>query len=239
MGIPGIVSSKTGLVKNANTVCLNGKPLDKDLHLVLGRKAAIENDANCFVLAEAALGAAKSVKSGGKGPRPRVVFGVIMGTGCGGGIVIGDSVVSGLQHIAGEWGHMSIDPEGPSCYCGKKGCVETFISGGGVQRLYQSRFGVMKPMEDILAGYRKKDQKAVGIMEDFFEHFGIGLSNVLDILDPDIVVLGGGLSNIRELYTRGVAQVRKHIFSDGMETPIVRNKLGDSAGVLGAAMLGV
>lgn len=230
MGIPGTISYKTNLVKNANTQCLNGKTLKNDIEAKLGHRVEIQNDANCFTLAEALLGA---------GIGKRIVFGVIMGTGCGGGIAIDGKVHSGIQGIAGEWGHMQIDPMGPECYCGKRGCVETYISGGGLQRIYHDRFGESKIVQEIVAGFRSGEPKTSTVFAEFLEHFGIALSNVIDILDPDIVILGGGLSNIEELYTLGREEVRKKIFSDGLETPIVRNKLGDSAGVFGAAMIGV
>ncbi len=230
MGIPGAISSKTNLVKNANTQCLNGKPLKEDIEALLKHPVAVQNDANCFTLAEALLGA---------GNGKRIVFGVIMGTGCGGGIAIDGKVHSGSQGIAGEWGHMQIDPAGPKCYCGKRGCVETYISGGGLQNIYQERFGQSVSVQEIVAGFRSRELRARTVFNEFLGHFGIALSNVIDILDPDIVVLGGGLSNIEELYTLGREEVSGKIFSDGLETPIVRNKLGDSAGVFGAAMIGV
>lgn len=230
IGIPGTISVKTNLVKNANTQCLIGKPFRQDLENKLQHPVGIENDANCFVMAEALLGA---------GAGKEVVFGVIMGTGCGGGIVIHGKVHGGLQGIAGEWGHMQIDPSGPECYCGKKGCTETYISGGGVQRLYEQRFGESKTVPEITAAYRAGEPRAGEIFGIFLERFGIALSNVIDILDPDLVILGGGLSNLDELYTLGREEVRKRLFSDELETPIVRNLLGDSAGVIGAAMIGV
>ena len=230
IGIPGSISPKTSLVRNANTVCLIGKPFKKDIENILKHPVFIENDANCFTLAESILGAAKN-KS--------LVFGIIMGTGCGGGIVFNKKIITGLQAIAGEWGHMQIDPSGPECYCKKRGCVETFISGGGVQRMYFQLTGKKKTVQEILIDYRKKEKNALKIMNVFFEKFGISLSNLIDILDPDIVVIGGGLSNIPELYTIGVKEVRKNIFCDFLSTPIVKNKLGDSAGVIGAAMLGI
>ncbi len=230
MGIPGAISAKTRLVKNANTQCLNGKPLKEDIEALLKHPVAVQNDANCFTLAEALLGA-------GRGKR--IVFGVIMGTGCGGGIAIDGRVHSGMQGIAGEWGHIQIDPAGPKCYCGKRGCVETYISGGGLQKIYQGRFGESVSVQEIVAGFRNCEPSASMVFNEFLGHFGIALSNVIDILDPDIVVLGGGLSNIEELYTLGREEVSKLIFSDGLETPIVKNKLGDSAGVLGAAMIGI
>ncbi|HYH03892.1 MAG TPA: ROK family protein [Bacillota bacterium] len=230
MGIPGTISAKTGLVKNANMVCLNGKPLCEDLGALIKRPLAVQNDANCFTLAEALLGAAVGYQ---------VVFGVIMGTGCGGGITFNGKVHSGIQGIAGEWGHMQIDPLGPQCYCGKRGCVETYISGGGLQQLYQERFGQSLTAQEIIAGYRSGKPDCSLIFQEFLGHFGTALANVIDVLDPDIVVLGGGLSNIPELYTLGRAEVDKQIFSDGLETPIVPNQLGDSAGVFGAAMIGI
>ncbi len=230
IGIPGSISFKTNLVKNANTQCLNGKPLQTDIEALLKHPVEVQNDANCFTLAEALLGA---------GVGKRIVFGVIMGTGCGGGIAIDGKVHKGIQGIAGEWGHMQIDPAGPECNCGKRGCVETYISGGGLQNIYRESFGTFKTVQEIVEGFRSGEPETSMIVQEFIEHFGIGLSNVIDILDPDMVVLGGGLSNIEELYTLGRKEVGKKLFSDGMETPIVKNKLGDSAGVFGAAMIGV
>lgn len=230
IGTPGAVSLRTGLLKNSNTVCLNGRPLKSDLERVLDRRIAIQNDANCFAEAEALMGA-------GKGRD--FVFGVIMGTGCGGGIVCKGEVVTGLQAIAGEWGHTSIDPNGPECYCGSRGCVETFISGGGLERMWQAQHREECPLRDIVGRYRSGDGAAVPFMETFFANFGRALANLIDILDPDIVVLGGGLSNIAELYTEGVAQVARCVFSDSLETPVVKNELGDSSGVIGAALIGI
>jgi len=223
IGTPGSVSKYTGLLKNSNTTCLNLENLVK-------RKVAIGNDANCFVLAEALKGA---------GRNKQMVFGVIMGTGCGGGIVYDGKLIGGLQGIAGEWGHTSIDPNGPLCYCGKRGCVETFISGGGVENRYAELTGIKIPVEELIVRYRKKEKEAEEIIGAFFKHFGIALSNVINILDPDVVVLGGGLSNIPEIYTFGINEVQKNIFNDQMETLIVKNVCGDSAGVFGAALTGV
>ncbi|MGO8765623.1 MAG: ROK family protein [Limisphaerales bacterium] len=230
IGAPGVVSPRTGLMKNSNTVCLIGQPVKADLERLLGRKIEIQNDANCFAMAEALHGA-------GKGKN--LVFGVIMGTGCGGGIVHRGEVVVGRQAIAGEWGHTSITPEGPACYCGQRGCVETFISGGGAEARYAERFGIKKSFREIEKEYYAKEPKAVEFMDTFFDHFGRALANVIDILDPDVVVLGGGVSNFEALYTEGVARVAKYIFSDSLETPVVKNQLGDSAGVIGAALTGV
>lgn len=230
IGTPGAISPRTGLLKNSNTVCLNGQPVKTDLEKLLNRKIEIQNDANCFAMAEALLGA-------GKGRN--LVFGVIMGTGCGGGIVYKSEVFTGPQAIAGEWGHMSIDPRGPVCYCGQKGCVETFISGGGLENRYAERYGNRRPLKEIEADYSAGDSRAVEFMREFFVHFGRALANVIDILDPDMVVLGGGVSNFKALYTEGVAAVKACVFTDELATPIVKNQLGDSAGVLGAALVGI
>ena len=230
MGAPGVISPRTGLMKNSNTLCLIGQPLKTDLENLLGRKIEIQNDANCFALAEARLGAGKGRK---------LVFGVIMGTGCGGGIVYKGEVITGPQAIAGEWGHMSISPEGPLCYCGQRGCVETYISGGGLEARYAEQFGAKRAFKEIVKDYQAGEPKTVGFMKIFFRNFGRSLANLIDVLDPDVVVLGGGVSNFDALYTEGVAEVAKYVFSDCVETPIVKNQLGDSAGVIGAALIGI
>jgi fructokinase len=230
IGTPGAISPRTGLLKNSNTVCLNGMPVARDLRTRLGRDFAIENDANCFALAEALHGA-------GRGRR--VAFGVILGTGCGGGIVIDRAVHRGLQAIAGEWGHTVIDPRGPLCYCGQRGCVETFISGSGLENRHAERHGERQAAHDIVAAWRRGDAPATATMDEFFARFGLSLANLIAVLDPDIVVLGGGLSNVDELYTRGVEEVAKRVFSDSLQTPIVKHALGDSAGAIGAALVGI
>ncbi len=230
IGTPGALSHKTGLLKNSNTVCLNGTPFKSNLEKKLGRKFEIQNDANCFALAEALQGA-------GRGKS--LVFGVILGTGCGGGIVHQGKIWTGLQAIGGEWGHMTIDPQGPECYCGARGCVETLISGGGIEKLYAKRFQEKQILPEILKQFRRGDREVSGFMEEVFRNFGRALANLINVLDPDVVVLGGGVSNMDELYTLGVEEVRKAVFSDGLETPILKNKLGDSAGVMGAAWIGI
>lgn len=229
IGTPGSVSKRSGLLKNSNTVCLNGMPVAADLRARLQRDFVLENDANCFALAEALHGAARG---------RRVVFGVIMGTGCGGGLVIDGAVHTGLQSIAGEWGHMAIDPSGPPCYCGQRGCVETFISGSGLERRYAERTGAKRSVPAIVAACRAGEPGAAALMDEFFARFGRALANVIAVVDPDIVVLGGGLSNIDELYTVGICETARCVFSDTLETPIVRHVLGDSAGVIGAALVG-
>lgn len=230
IGTPGALSVRTGLLKNSNTVCLNGKPVKQDLERRVGRPFAIQNDANCFAMAEALLGA-------GRGRA--MVFGVIMGTGCGGGIVFQGQVWTGLQAIGGEWGHMSIDPKGPLCYCGQRGCVETMISGGGLERRWAEQHGSRRLLAEIVADYRRGDPAATAFMQRFFDRFGRSMANLINILDPDIVVLGGGVSNIDDLYTHGVKEVARYVFSDTLETPIVKHQLGDSAGVIGAALIGL
>jgi fructokinase len=230
IGTPGAISPRTGLLKNSNTVCMNGQPVKSDLENLLGRKIEIQNDANCFAMAEALHGAGRGKK---------LVFGVIIGTGCGGGIVHNGEVITGAQGIAGEWGHSSIDPNGPLCFCGQRGCVETFISGGGAEARYAEQFGVKKYFRDIEKDFYAGEAKAVGFMKIFFRNFGRALANLIVMLDPDIIVLGGGVSKFDTLYTEGVAQVAKYVFSDTLETPIVKNQLGDSAGVIGAALIGI
>ncbi len=230
VGSPGAISTRTGLLKNSNTVCLNGVPLLDMLEDTLKHAVAIENDANCFAMAEAIHGAGR-----GHG----MVFGVILGTGCGGGIVIDGKVRRGPQAIAGEWGHMVIDPSGPPCFCGAHGCVETFISGSGLEKRFHQRFSRFLSARDIHRGFQAGDADCGLAMTEFFERFGQAMANLIAVLDPDIVVLGGGLSQIDQLYSRGVAEVEKRVFSDGLSTPIVRNQLGDSAGVIGAALIGI
>jgi fructokinase len=230
IGTPGAISPSTGLLKNSNTVCMNGQPVKADLEKLLGRPIEIQNDANCFALAEALLGAGRGKK---------LVFGVIIGTGCGGGIVHQGQVFTGLQGIAGEWGHMRIDPNGPLCFCGHRGCVETLLSGAGLESRYVEQFGVKKPLKEIEKDYYAGETRAVQFMQVFFRNFGLAVANLIGILDPDVLVLGGGVSNFAAIYSEGVEQVRQFIFTDEMKTPIVKNQLGDSAGVLGAALVGV
>ncbi|HVN83943.1 MAG TPA: ROK family protein [Candidatus Binatia bacterium] len=228
IGTPGALSSVDGTLKNSNTVCLNGRDVHGDLERRLGLRVVMENDANCFALAEAVAGAAHGAE---------LVFGVILGTGVGGGLVINGKVRRGLQHIAGEWGHHSIDPNGPACFCGQRGCVEAHIAGPAMTRQYGALTGEQLPMREIVTRARAGEAQASQLFERFLDRFGRALANVLDIVDPDVVVLGGGLSNIDELYTRGRDAVRRYVCNDELRTPIVRHQLGDSAGVIGAALL--
>ena len=222
---PGAISKKTGFIKNSNTQCLIGKPLREDLEKKLGKKILMENDANCFAISEAIMGAAKNYS---------VVFGVIMGTGVGGGIVIDGKIHHGRTNIAGEWGHHTLYKNGENCYCGKKGCVETYISGPALEQRWKKLTGKKESLPDIIknTNFIQYDQWK----EEFLDNFGTGLANVIDILDPDVIVLGGGLSNIDFLYSEGIKFVYDKVFSDLVDTPILRNNLGDSAGVFGAAL---
>jgi fructokinase len=230
IGMPGGVTRRGGLTKNSNTVCLNGRPFRADLARRLGRPVAFDNDANCFALAETRLGAAASHRAG-------VVFGVIMGTGVGGGIVFEGKVWAGAQNIAGEWGHHAVWPDrGPRCYCGNTGCLELFASGPAVERDYARRAGAHLPLAEI-ALRRGTDPHAEAALETLLDTFGRALANVIDILDPSAVVLGGGVSNVGLLYEEGARRVASYVFNDELTTPILRPALGDTAGVLGAALL--
>lgn len=229
IGIPGSLDETTGLVRNANSTCLIGHPLQTDIERMLGRPVRVRNDADCFTLAECRAGAGQ-----GYG----LVFGVIMGTGCGGGICIDGVVREGPHRIAGEWGHVPFDKNGAPCYCGNRGCTETLISGSGVEAAYFRRQGQRKSMTEIVDLARTGDQVCADIFDQFLNDFGRCLGGLISILDPDAVLLGGGLSNIDELYSIGVERVKKYAFHDNITTPILKNRLGDSAGVFGAAWIG-
>ena len=227
---PGAISKTSGRIKNSNTTCLIGKPLKEDIEEEIGRPIKMENDANCFAVAEATLGAGQGYST---------VFGVIMGTGVGGGIVINGTVLQGRTNIAGEWGHHKIDPAGPRCYCGRNGCVETYLSGPALERHWRELGGADKSLPEIVENILKKpaENPARQWKRELLNHFGMALANVINILDPDVVVLGGGVSNIPFLYTDGKQAVYHYVFSDTADTPILKNQLGDSAGVFGAALL--
>ena len=229
IGIPGAINADTQLVHNANTTCLIGHPLQQDLEKMLGQPVGVENDANCFTLAESLWGAGK-----GYG----FVFGVIMGTGCGGGICINGQIRQGRHGIAGEWGHFSVDPGGSRCYCGNRGCIETKISGSGVETAFLNIYHKRLTFQEIVQGYHKGDTQCTEAFFQFIDDYGRCLGGLISILDPDVVVLGGGLSNINALYTLGIEKVKQYAFHDNIQTPIVKNKLGDSAGVFGAAWIG-
>ena len=222
---PGAISKQTGLLKNSNTQCLIGMPVKEDLQQKLGKKILMENDANCFAISEANMGCAKNYS---------VVFGVIMGTGIGGGIVIDGKIHHGRTNIAGEWGHHTLHKNGNQCYCGKLGCVETYISGPALEKSWESLTGNKESLPKIVNSEHPKFEQW---KENFLDNFGTSLANVIDILDPDVIVLGGGLSNIDFLYSDGIKNVYDKVFSDLVDTPILKNSLGDSAGVFGAALL--
>jgi len=229
LGTPGAISTKTGFLKNSNTVCLNGRPVKQDLEQLLAREIRIANDANCFALSEALDGAAQGAP---------VVFGVILGTGVGGGIVVNGQLLEGAQHIAGEWGHNVLEPDGPPCYCGKHGCVETFLSGPGLARDFSLQGGnTALDARAIAAAAEQSDTLAEAAMRRYLDRFGRALSVVINILDPDAIVLGGGMSNIARLYTAGLEHVARHTFNDELRTRILPNRHGDSSGVRGAAQL--
>jgi fructokinase len=234
VAMPGALSTRTGLIKNSNSTALNGKPLDRDLASRLGRPVRLENDANCFALSEAVDGAAADA---------HVVFGVILGTGVGGGIVVGKSLLSGRNRIAGEWGHNPLpwarDDESPGapCYCGRLGCVETFLSGAGLVREYRRQGGGEASVEEIAASAAGGEAAAVAALEHYEDRLGRSLGRLVNILDPDVIVLGGGLSNIAELYERVPSLIERYAFSDVIDTAIRRARHGDSSGVRGAAWL--
>ena len=232
-GTPGTLDPKTQKLKNSNTTCYNGMPLKADLEKILGVPISIANDANCFALAEAKMGVVKS-----QNIDANVVFGVIMGTGVGGGLVVNGKIVHGRHGIGGEWGHNFLDESGGPCYCGKSGCVETVISGPFTQKFYQSLSGEEKHLKDIVALHAAgKDENATKTINRLTHFFGKAISVVIDIVDPDVVVIGGGVGNIDYLYTDGVNAAREFVFNDGLETIFLKPELGDSAGVFGAAML--
>jgi fructokinase len=234
VGIPGAISPASGLVKNANTVELIGHPLDHDLSQALSREVRVANDANCFALSEATDGA---------GAKGAVVFGVILGTGVGGGIVINGRVLTGPHAIAGEWGHNPLpwprDEErpGPSCYCGLFGCIETFLAGPNLARDHRESTGQDATAAEIAARAESGDVLAVATMARYEDRLARALAAIINILDPDTIVLGGGVSNIARLYREVPLRLPKYVFSDKVATPIVKAKFGDSSGVRGAAWL--
>ncbi len=233
IGVPGAISPRSGLLRNANTVCLNDQPLQRDLEIRLQREVRIENDANCFVLSEALGGVAQDYP---------IVFGVIIGTGTGGGLVVNGKLVNGPHSITGEWGHNPLpwrrDEDGqPDCYCGKTGCIETYLSGPGLMSNYQTRFGESRSSEEIIAAAAEGEANAIAMMESYFDQMARALAHVINIIDPHVIVLGGGMSNIEAIYQNLPQGLASYVFSDYVETPIVRAEHGDASGVFGAAML--
>jgi fructokinase len=234
IGIPGAISPATGLVKNANSTWLIGQPLDRDLEQALGRPIRLQNDANCLAVSEATDGAAAGCD---------VVFAVIIGTGVGGGIVVHGRPLTGRNAIAGEWGHNPLpwpaDDErpGPACYCGLHGCLETMISGPGLARDHRLVTGNNLRSEEIVAAASAGDAAAEATLRRYESRLARGLAHVINLLDPDVIVLGGGLSNLDRLYRHVPAQWSEWVFSDRVDTPLVKARHGDSSGVRGAAWL--
>lgn len=232
-GTPGALDPITGTMKNSNTTCLNGQSFKDDLEKTLGLPIKMANDANCFALAETMMGSVKEQM-----PEAKVVFGVIMGSGVGGGVVINGEVINGRQGIGGEWGHNFLDESGGDCYCGKTGCVETVLSGKHLERYHLETFGVKKQLKDI---YREhldgSNEDSAHTINRLITYFGKAIAVVINILDPDAIILGGGVGNIDLLYTEGVKEIEKHLFNPRLDTVILKPSLGDSAGVFGAAFL--
>jgi fructokinase len=242
VGIPGTVSPTTGLVKNANSTCLIGRPLDQDLEHALGRPVRLANDADCFTMSEATDGAGKDFN---------IVFGVILGTGCGGGIAVDGKLVSGPNAIAGEWGHNPLpwpqvleggpgcidERPGPECYCGKRGCIETFVSGPGLERDYHSAAGKSLSAAEIVALADSGDAEAEAFLSRYENRLARALASVINVLDPGVIVLGGGMSNAKRLYKNVPALWAEWVFSDIVTTELKPARHGDSSGVRGAAWL--
>jgi fructokinase len=234
VGMPGALSRKTHTIKNSNTLCLNGRPFDRDLSARLGRPIRVQNDANCFALSEA---------SDGAGAGAEVVFGVILGTGVGGGIVVRQEALIGCNAIAGEWGHNGLpwpareDEPAWSCYCGRSGCIETYLSGPGLTRDYVQLGGEAVPAAQIAQRAAAAEPLASRALDRYFERLARALASVINVLDPDVIVLGGGLSLIDSLYTRVPELWSAYIFSDHVATALRPALHGDSSGVRGAAWL--
>lgn len=228
-GTPGVIDPSTGILKNSNTVCLNGRRLKDDAEKALGVECRFANDANCFALAEALYGAGKN--------RP-VVVGLILGTGVGGGVVVNGQVLDGIHGIAGEWGHNPLRGERTPCYCGRRGCIETAISGPSLERHYKALTGRAARLPEIVERAGRGETAAVGTLRRLQSRFGEAIAAVINILDPDAVVIGGGVGNIELLYTEETRKaVLKHVFNPVLKTEFLRPTLGDSAGVFGAALL--
>ena len=234
IGMPGAVSADSALVKNANSIWLNGKPLKKDLEQILSRKINLENDANCFALSEAVDGAGKDKK---------VVFGVIIGTGTGGGIIIERKILQGRNNIAGEWGHITLPNRtedeksfNKKCYCEKTGCIETYVSGPGFASCFNLRYQSNLDSHEIIKNY-SESENSTNAMIQYVDHLARGLSIVINVLDPDVIVLGGGMSNVDYIYKSINDELKKYVFTDTLHTKVVKNFHGDSGGVRGAAWL--
>lgn len=232
-GTPGVLDPGLQTMKNCNSTALNGRPLKKDLEDALKIPVVLANDANCFALAETHWGIVKE-----KFPGAKVVFGIIMGSGVGGGIVFEGKVWNGCHGIAGEWGHNYLDDSGGACYCGKTGCVETIISGPSLQRFYAGITGNNISLKEIMNRYHQQnDEAAKQTIQRLCRFFGKAVSVVTNLLDPDVIVIGGGVGNIDAIYTDGIKSLKEFIFNNSVDVPILKPSLGDSAGVFGAAAL--
>ena len=228
IGTPGVIDPRTGKLKGSNTQCLNGRPLQADLESDLGLKCVMANDANCLALAEATLGAARGYET---------VFGVILGTGVGGGIVVDGKILNGAHGIAGEWGQLILDPNGPVSNYGTRGTIEAIIAGPGLERFYAGQSGIARPLKEIVA-VAATDPHAQATIERLTDNFAKAISIIIDVLDPHAIVLGGGVGNIDALYTDETrVKITKHIFNETFEAALLKPTLGDSGGVFGAAML--
>lgn len=233
IGTPGSINPQTQTLRNSNTTCLNGQPFHQDLENALKIPVKMSNDANCFAVAETKLGVVADTL-----PQAQVVFGVIMGTGVGGGLVVNGRAISGRQGIGGEWGHNFLDESGGPCYCGKTGCVETIISGPALERYYRENGGEPMRLPQILKNHLAgNDPLATQTIERLIYFFGKAISVVINIVDPEAIILGGGLGNIDLLYTEGLAATYPHVFNPNPNLLFLKPKLGDSAGVIGAALL--
>ena len=233
IGTPGTLEPSTQTMKNSNTTAINGKYLKRDLERALSMPVSMANDANCFAIAETQLGVVKEEL-----PEAKVVFGVIMGTGVGGGLIIDGKVINGKQGIAGEWGHNFMDASGGKCYCGKSGCVERILSGPSLERYYFDKMGIEKTLPEIVQLHEGgNDEVATETIKRLLKFFGQGIASVINVVDPDAVVIGGGVSKVNLLYDQGIKSIENHVFNHRLETPILRPSLGDSAGVFGAALL--
>ncbi len=228
VGTPGSIDKHTNLIKYSNTVCLNDRPLRADLEVLFERPVRIENDANCFALSEAVDGSGKNHKT---------VFGIIMGTGCGGGIVVNKTIMHGPNGMSGEWGHTVLDPRGHACYCGLHGCIETYLSGPALIKHFRQHGGTpVSRVEEILEQAENNVAAATTMLDHYYTTFARAISQLVKILDPDIIVLGGGLSNIETLYTTAVKRIN-NFFAHPVSVNLVKNTHGDSSGVRGAAFL--
>ena len=234
IGTPGTLDPQTHLLRGSNSQHLLDQPIQRDLQALLDMPVYIANDANCFALAEARMGAGRKLTS-----ELKSVFGAILGTGVGGGIVINDQLLSGCNLIAGEWGHNVLEPSGIPCYCGKSGCVETLISGPALEQYYRSLSGQTRPLAEIVERSKNghPDKAAVSTVNRLLTYFGIGIASVINLVDPDMIVIGGGVGNIDALYSEGIEEIKKHVFTPTLKTLVVKPALGDSAGVFGAAYL--